>query len=53
VSILEPRIRRQYGLAWNRRRARGVDRMAAASRMIVPLLPPAVRHVPPARAPRL
>jgi uncharacterized protein (DUF2236 family) len=53
VSILDPRIRRQYGLAWNRRRARGVDRMAAASRMIVPLLPPAVRHVPPARAPRL
>jgi uncharacterized protein (DUF2236 family) len=50
VSILEPRIRRQYGLTWNRRRARGVDRLAAASRRLVPLLPPAVRHVPPSRA---
>jgi uncharacterized protein (DUF2236 family) len=53
ISILEPRIRRQYGLAWNRRRARGVDRLAAASRRIVPLLPAAVRHVPPSRDARL
>jgi uncharacterized protein (DUF2236 family) len=53
VSILEPRIRRQYGLTWNRRRAGGVDRLAAISRRIVPLLPATVRHVPPAREPRL
>lgn len=53
VSILEPRIRGQYGLRWNRRRARGVDRLAAVSRVLVPMLPPAVRHVPPARHPRL
>jgi uncharacterized protein (DUF2236 family) len=53
VSILEPRIRRQYGLAWNRRRARGVVRLAAVSRRVVSVLPPAVRHVPPARVPRL
>jgi uncharacterized protein (DUF2236 family) len=53
VSILEPRIRRQYGLAWNRRRARGVDRLAAVSRRIVPRLPAAVRHVPPTRDARL
>jgi uncharacterized protein (DUF2236 family) len=53
VSILEPRIRRQYGLPWNRRRARGVDRLAAASRRVVPFLPSVLRHVPPARAPRL
>jgi uncharacterized protein (DUF2236 family) len=53
VSILEPRIRRQYGLPWNRRRARGVDRLAAASRLVVPRLPAVVRHVPPARDPRL
>jgi uncharacterized protein (DUF2236 family) len=50
ISILEPRIRRQYGLTWNRRRERGVARLAAVSRRVVPLLPPAVRHVPPARA---
>lgn len=50
ISILDSRIRRQYGLTWNRRRAHGVDRLAAASRRIVPLLPSAVRHVPPSRA---
>jgi len=49
LSILDPRIRRQYGLPWSRRRERGVARLATASRRIVPLLPPAVRHVPPAR----
>lgn len=53
VSILEPRIRRQYGLVWNRRRARGVMGLAAVSRRVVSVLPPAVRHVPPARVPRL
>jgi uncharacterized protein (DUF2236 family) len=53
VSILEPRIRRQYGLPWNQRRAQGVERLAAASRRVVPLLPAALRHVPPARVPRL
>jgi uncharacterized protein (DUF2236 family) len=50
ISILHPTIRRQYGLPWNRRRERGVERLAAASRRIVPMLPAAVRHVPPSRA---
>jgi uncharacterized protein (DUF2236 family) len=50
ISVLHPSIRRQYGLPWNRRRDRGVEWLAAASRRMVPLLPPAVRHVPPARA---
>jgi len=49
VSVLDPRVRRQYGLPWNRRRERGVARLAAASRRIVPRLPPAFRYVPPAR----
>ncbi len=49
VSLLDPRIRQQYGLPWNRRRARGVERLAAVSRRIVPLLPPGVRHVPASR----
>ncbi|HEV7199497.1 MAG TPA: oxygenase MpaB family protein [Candidatus Limnocylindria bacterium] len=50
ISVLHPAIRRQYGLHWNRRRERGMVRLAAASRRILPLLPPAVRYVPPARA---
>jgi uncharacterized protein (DUF2236 family) len=49
VSILDRRIRRQYGLPWNRRREQGVARLAAASRRIVPLLPDVLRYVPPAR----
>ncbi len=47
VSILDRRIRRQYRLPWGQRRERGVERLAAASRRIMPLLPPVVRHVPP------
>jgi uncharacterized protein (DUF2236 family) len=50
ISILDPRIRRQYGLPWNARRERGVARLAAASRWLYPRLPAVVRHVPPARA---
>ncbi|HEV7199506.1 MAG TPA: hypothetical protein VGO32_01740, partial [Candidatus Limnocylindria bacterium] len=53
TSVLHPTIRRQYGLIWNRRREQGVGRLAAASRRIVPVLPPAVRYVPPARAVQL
>jgi uncharacterized protein (DUF2236 family) len=49
ISVLHPSIRRQYGLAWNRRREQGLRRLAAASQRIVPLLPAAVRYVPPAR----
>jgi uncharacterized protein (DUF2236 family) len=49
TSVLHPTIRRQYGLIWNRRREQGVGRLAAASRRIVPVLPPGVRYVPPAR----
>ncbi|HEY7738335.1 MAG TPA: oxygenase MpaB family protein [Candidatus Limnocylindria bacterium] len=49
ISILDPRIRRQYGLPWNARRDRGVARLAAVSRRLYPLLPTRVRHVPPAR----
>jgi uncharacterized protein (DUF2236 family) len=50
TSVLHPAIRRQYGLTWNRRREQGMDRLSAVSRRIVPLLPSAVRYVPPARA---
>jgi uncharacterized protein (DUF2236 family) len=50
ISVLDPRLRRQYGLSWSPSRARGVERMAAASRRLVPLLPPRLRHVPASRA---
>jgi uncharacterized protein (DUF2236 family) len=50
ISVLDPRIRRQYGLPWNARRERGVARLAAASRWLYPRIPARFRHVPPARA---
>ena len=50
ISVLHPEIRRQYGLPWNRRRERGVRRIAVASRRIVPILPAVVRFVPPSRS---
>jgi uncharacterized protein (DUF2236 family) len=50
LSILPADIRRQYGLPWNRSRAAGMERVAAASRWLVPRLPDAWHHVPAARA---
>lgn len=49
MSILHPAIRHQYGFAWNARRERRVERLAAASRWVVPHLPSAIRHVPAGR----
>jgi uncharacterized protein (DUF2236 family) len=49
MSVLHPGIRRQYGFGWSRRRERGVERLAAASRWVVPRLPSAIRHVPASR----
>jgi uncharacterized protein (DUF2236 family) len=49
MSVLHPAIRRQYGIGWSNRRERGVERLAAASRWVVPRLPSAIRHVPASR----
>lgn len=49
TSVLHPAIRRQYGFGWSTRRERGVERLAAASRWVVPRLPSAIRHVPASR----
>lgn len=49
VSVLPPAIRRGYGIHWNPARQRGVDRLAAASRRILPVLPAPLRFVPSAR----
>jgi len=50
ISILPAEIRRQYGLPWSRRRAAGVERVAAASRWLMPRLPDGWHHVSAARA---
>jgi len=50
LSALPPMLRRQYGIKWSARRERGVERLAGASRLVVPWLPSALRHAPQARA---
>jgi uncharacterized protein (DUF2236 family) len=49
-SVMHPQLRAQYGIGWSPRRAAGVERLAAASRRLLPLVPPALRFVPQARA---
>jgi uncharacterized protein (DUF2236 family) len=48
-SVLHPDLRRQYRIPWSRGRAAGVERLAAASRSLLPLLPAGLRFVPQAR----
>ncbi|MEX2135806.1 MAG: oxygenase MpaB family protein [Chloroflexota bacterium] len=50
LSVLPPTIRRGYGITWSRRRDRGVERLASASRLLLPLVPDLLRHVPAARS---
>lgn len=50
LATLRPEIRRQYGIGWSAARERGLDRIAAASRRVLPILPSVVRHAPQARA---
>jgi uncharacterized protein (DUF2236 family) len=50
VSVLPPPIRLGYGISWSRRRERGVDRLASASRRLMPLVPDLLRQVPAARS---
>lgn len=50
LSTLPVEIRRQYGIGWSARRERGVDRIASATRRILPLVPSSLRHAPQARA---
>jgi uncharacterized protein (DUF2236 family) len=49
MSVLPDSIRRGYGISWSRRRESGMERVAAASRRLMPLLPSALRRVPHAR----
>jgi len=50
IATLRPELRRQYGIPWSAARARGMDRIAAASRRVLPWVPPPLRHAPQARA---
>ena len=50
LSVLPPAIRRGYGIKWSPGRDRGVERLAAASRRLLPFVPDLLRHVPTARA---
>jgi uncharacterized protein (DUF2236 family) len=50
LSTLPPELRRAYGIGWSPARERGVERLAAITRRLLPLVPPALRHAPQARA---
>jgi uncharacterized protein (DUF2236 family) len=49
VGLLPLVIREGYRLPWDARRARALALMAAASRQLLPLAPPALRYWAPAR----
>ena len=48
LSVMPEAIRRGYGLSWSTRRERGMQRLAAASRWGVALVPSRLRRVPQA-----
>jgi uncharacterized protein (DUF2236 family) len=50
MSTLHPNIRRQYGVGWSAARERGMQRLAALSRRVLPLLPGPMRTAPQTRA---
>jgi uncharacterized protein (DUF2236 family) len=50
VTTLRPEIRHQYGIGWSPARERGMERVAALSRRVLPLLPAPLRFAPQARA---
>ena len=50
LATLRPDIRREYGIGWSPSRERGMERLAAASRRLLPWLPSVARHAPQARA---
>lgn len=49
VGLLPPPIREAYGFKWSPRKERALCLLSAATRRSLPLLPPLVRHWPPAR----
>lgn len=49
-SLLPARLRAGYEIEWNPARQRAVDRVARASRRVLPLVPPVLRYMPQARS---
>jgi uncharacterized protein (DUF2236 family) len=50
IATLPEVLRRQYGIGWSSARERGIVRLAAASRRLLPHVPSLLRHAPQARA---
>jgi uncharacterized protein (DUF2236 family) len=50
ISVLPAPIRRGYGLGWSSARAATMERVALASRRLLPLIPAPLREVPHARS---
>ena len=50
LATLRPEVRRQYGIRWSGDRERGIERIAAASRRLLPLVPSPLRHASQARS---
>jgi uncharacterized protein (DUF2236 family) len=50
LATLPDPLRRQYGIGWSEGRERGVERLAVATRLALPLVPAPLRFVPQARA---
>jgi uncharacterized protein (DUF2236 family) len=48
-SVMPAAIRAGYGISWSPARERGMERVGAVSRRLLPLVPGALRHVPHAR----
>jgi len=49
IATLRPELRRQYGIGWSPARERGMERIAAMSRAVLPWIPSPLRHAPQAR----
>ena len=49
-SVMPPDIRREYRISWSPARDRAMERLAAGSRRLLPLLPGALREMPQARS---
>lgn len=50
LATLPAPVRRGYGISWSAARERGVERIAAATRAVMPLVPAPLRFAPHARA---
>jgi uncharacterized protein (DUF2236 family) len=52
VGLLPPSVRREYGLAWDRRHEQALAMLSGVARRIIPRLPSPLRYWPAARAAR-